>query len=82
MKVLEMLKLCIFKNLSNILLYLLTKLTKNIGLDASVCHKDCLSYETSVFYKQCQKDSGFFKCCVRKVICENKNKNKNLKLMV
>ena len=49
MKLLEMLKLCIFKNLSNILLYLLTKLTKNIGKGVSVTFPLALLSELFIF---------------------------------
>ena len=38
-----------------------------LGLDASICQEDCKNLEKSDFGKQCKKDGGFFKCCVRKV---------------
>ncbi|XP_023344500.1 uncharacterized protein LOC111713794 [Eurytemora carolleeae] len=37
----------------------------NSSLDASVCHKDCESFSSSEFAKQCKIDGGFFKCCIR-----------------
>ena len=43
------------------------KLSIIAGLDASICQKDCENYANSEFAKQCKKDNGFFKCCVRKI---------------
>ena len=37
-----------------------------LDLDASICEKDCQSYKkNSAFSKQCDKEGGFFKCCIR-----------------
>ncbi|XP_023335739.1 uncharacterized protein LOC111707000 isoform X2 [Eurytemora carolleeae] len=38
----------------------------NSSLDASICQEDCKNLEKSDFGKQCKKDGGFFKCCVRR----------------
>ena len=35
------------------------------GYDAEKCHKDCKKLEKSDFAKECKKDGGLFKCCIR-----------------
>ena len=35
------------------------------GLDASICYKDCKKAEKGDFAKNCRKNQGFFKCCIR-----------------
>ena len=38
---------------------------RTFGYDAEKCHQDCKKKEKSVFAKQCRKDGGLFKCCIR-----------------
>ena len=33
--------------------------------DARKCSKDCKKLENSKFAKDCQKNNGLFKCCIR-----------------
>ena len=33
--------------------------------DAEPCHKDCKKLEKGDFAKECEKDNGLFKCCIR-----------------
>ena len=37
------------------------------GYDVEPCYQDCLQLENSQFAKQCSRDGGLFKCCIRKV---------------
>ena len=45
---------------------------KTHGYDAENCHQDCKERETSHFAKQCRKDGGFFKCCIRYIFRMNR----------
>ena len=38
---------------------------RTFGYDAEKCHQDCKKKEKSAFAKQCRKDGGLFKCCIR-----------------
>ena len=33
--------------------------------DASKCHQDCIKLEKSSFAKNCTKNGGLYKCCIR-----------------
>ena len=35
------------------------------GYDAEECYNDCQKLKKSDFAKQCKKDGGLFKCCIR-----------------
>ena len=35
------------------------------GYDVSKCHRDCKALEKSAFARNCQKEGGFYKCCIR-----------------
>ena len=35
------------------------------GYNVDKCHQDCKRLEKSDFAKQCKKDGGLFKCCIR-----------------
>ena len=35
------------------------------GYNAEKCHHDCNQKQKSDFAKQCRKDGGLFKCCIR-----------------
>ena len=35
------------------------------GLNASICAKNCEEAAKSDFAKDCKKEKGFFKCCIR-----------------
>ena len=42
------------------------------GYDAEKCYQDCKERESSDFAKQCRKDGGFYKCCIRYIFSMNK----------
>ena len=38
----------------------------NTSLDATACAEDCRKFEKQSFAKDCHKQGGFFKCCIRR----------------
>ena len=38
---------------------------RTYGYDARKCHQDCKKKEKGSFARQCRKDGGLFKCCIR-----------------
>ena len=39
------------------------------GYDVSQCNRDCKVLEESDFARDCEKEGGLFKCCIRWPIC-------------
>ena len=45
------------------------------SLDATICANDCKKFEQDEFAKNCTKNEGLFKCCIRLIPCENYEQN-------
>ena len=45
------------------------------SLDSTICANDCNNFEQDEFAKNCTKNEGLFKCCIRLIPCENYEQN-------